>query len=326
MEEAAQRLLAGDQRTLSRLISLLERGDPRAAKVLRSIDPHTGAAYTIGITGPPGAGKSTIVDRLTELLRGQGLTVGIIGVDPSSPFSGGALLGDRVRMQRHYLDPGVFIRSVATRGHSGGLSRIVKGIIRLLDAARTDIVLVETVGVGQTELGIVGVADTILLTLVPESGDAIQTLKAGVMEVADIYLVNKADRGGADHLAAAINAMVQMVNAHSDWSPPALLTTAQSGQGIEELWDRIQDHREVLYSTAELARRRGAHRQREFLETVEEELGRRLKALVENDPALVATMEKVANREVEPYSSAMEFLDSPYLPPEWLATLPAKPD
>ncbi len=326
MEEAAQRLLAGDHRILSRLISLLERGDPRAAGVLKAIDPHTGAAYVIGITGPPGAGKSTIVDRLTELLRGQGLTVGIIGVDPSSPFSGGALLGDRVRMQRHYLDSGVFIRSVATRGHSGGLSRIVKGIIRLLDAAGTDIILVETVGVGQTELGIMGVADTILLALMPESGDAIQTLKAGIMEVADVYLVNKADREGADHLAAAINAMVQMVDTHSGWTPPVVLTTARSGQGIEELWDKIQAHREVLSGTSELTRRRGAHRQQEFMETVEEELGRRLKALVENDPALVATMEKVANREAEPYSSAMEFLDSSRLPPVWLATLPVEQD
>ncbi|HJN86589.1 MAG: methylmalonyl Co-A mutase-associated GTPase MeaB [Dehalococcoidia bacterium] len=326
MEEAAQRLLAGDQRILSRLISLLERGDPRAADVLKAIDSRTGRAYTVGITGPPGAGKSTIVDRLTELLRGQGLTVGIVGVDPSSPFSGGALLGDRVRMQRHYLDSGVFIRSVATRGHSGGLSRIVKGIVRLLDAAGTDIILVETVGVGQTELGIVGVADTILLTLMPESGDAIQALKAGVMEVADVFLVNKADREGADHMAAAINGMVQMVDTHSGWTPPVVLTTARSGQGIEELWNKIQAHREVLTATSELARRRGAHRRREFLETVQEELERRLKALVENDPVMEATLEKVANREAEPYSSAMEFLNSSQLPPEWLATLPVKQD
>ena len=326
MEEAAQRLLAGDQRILSRLISLLERGDPRAADVLKAIDSRTGRAYTVGITGPPGAGKSTIVDRLTELLRSQGLTVGIVGVDPSSPFSGGALLGDRVRMQRHYLDSGVFIRSVATRGHSGGLSRIVKGIVRLLDAAGTDIILVETVGVGQTELGIVGVADTILLTLMPESGDAIQALKAGVMEVADVFLVNKADREGADHMAAAINGMVQMVDTHSGWTPPVVLTTARSGQGIEELWNKIQAHREALTATSELARRRGAHRRREFLETVQEELERRLKALVENDPVMEATLEKVANREAEPYSSAMEFLNSSQLPPEWLATLPVKQD
>jgi LAO/AO transport system kinase len=206
------------------------------------------------------------------------------------------------------------------------VSRIVKGIIRLLDAAGTDIILVETVGVGQTELGIIGVADTIVLALMPESGDAIQTLKAGVMEVADVFLVNKADREGADHMAAAINAMVQMVDTDSGWSPPVVLTTARSGQGIEELWDKIQAHREVLEATTGLAKRRGAHRQREFLETVEEELGRRLKALVENDPAMVATLEKVANREAEPYSSAMEFLNSSRLPPEWLATLTVKQD
>ncbi len=326
MEEASRRLLAGDQRTLSRLISLLERGDPRAGRVLKAIDPHTGAAYAIGITGPPGAGKSTIVNRLTELLRGQGLTVGIIGVDPTSPYSGGALLGDRVRMRRHYLDPGVFIRSVATRGHSGGLPRIVKGMIRLLDGAGMDIVLVETVGVGQTELGIVEVADTVLVALMPESGDAIQTLKAGIMEIADIFLVNKADREGASPLAAAITAMVQMTDAHPAWSPPVLLTAANSGQGIEELWAKVQEHRGFLTATSELTRRRGDQRKREFLETVEEELGRRLKALVERHPALMATLEKVANREAEPYSSAMEFLDSSGVPPDWLASLRAGRD
>ena len=177
---------------------------------MQAVDPHTGGAYTIGITGPPGAGKSTIVDRLTELLRGQGLTVGIIAVDPTSPYTGGALLGDRIRMQRHYLDPGVFIRSIATRGESGGLPRIVKSIVRLLDASGKDVVMVETVGAGQTELGIMGVADTILVTLVPESGDAVQTLKAGVLEIADIYLVNKCDREGANQMATAITSMLQL--------------------------------------------------------------------------------------------------------------------
>ena len=326
MEEAARRLLAGDQRTLSRLITLLERGDPEAAGILKAIDPHTGRAYIVGITGPPGAGKSTIVDRLTELLRAQGLTVGIIGVDPTSPYTGGALLGDRVRMQRHYLDSGVFIRSVATRGYIGGLPRIVKGIVRLLDAAGTDIVMVETVGVGQTELGIVGVADTVLVALMPESGDAIQTLKAGVMEIADIFLVNKADREGANQMASAITAMLQLATSLHSWTPPVLLTAAQSGQGIEELWAKIQEHREFLTSTSELTKRRESHRRREFLETVEEETARRLKALVQQDPTLIATLEDVASKKAEPYSSALQFIDSSDLKLDWLTHRNAKPD
>ena len=326
MEEAARRLLAGDQRTLSRLITLLERGELEAAAILKTIDPHTGGAYVIGITGPPGAGKSTVVDRLTELLRTQGLTTGIIGVDPTSPYTGGALLGDRVRMQRHYLDSGVFIRSVATRGQTGGLPRIVKGIVRLLDAAGTNIVLVETVGVGQTELGIMGVADTVLVALVPESGDAIQTLKAGVMEIADIFLVNKADRDGAGQMAAAITATLQLATAHPDWTTPVLLTAAQSGQGIEELWVKIQEHREFLTATSELTKRRELRRQGEFLETVEEEMARRLKALVQRDPALIATLRDVANKRAEPYSAAMQFIDSARSNPDWLSSLLAEPE
>ena len=320
MEDAAQRLLAGDQRTLSRLISFLERGDPQAAGVLKAIDPYTGRAYIVGITGPPGAGKSTLVDRLTELLRGQGLTVGIIGVDPSSPFTGGALLGDRVRMQRHYLDAGVFIRSVATRGQSGGLPRIVRGITRLLDAAQIDVIIVETVGVGQSELGILKVADSVILTLMPESGDAIQALKAGIMEIADIYLVNKADREGAELMAATITAMLQLGHPRSSWNPPVLLTAAQTGQGIEELWAKVGEHRKFLTDTSELTKRRELHRQQEFLETVEEEMVRRLKARVKEDPNLAATLEKVAIKEAEPYSSAMEYLDSTGSNPGRLST------
>ena len=321
MEDAAHRLLAGDLRILSRLISLLERGDPQAAGVLKTVDPHTGGAYIVGITGPPGAGKSTIVDRLTERLRGQDLTVGIIGVDPTSPFSGGALLGDRVRMQRHYLDGGVFIRSIATRGQAGGLPKVVRGVIRLLDAAGINIILVETVGVGQSELGILETADTVIVTLVPESGDSIQALKAGIMEIGDIYLVNKADREGASQMATTIVSMLQLGHPRTAWSPPVLLTTAQSGQGIDELWAKVQEHRQFLTDTSELTKRRGLQRQKEFLATVEGEMTRRLRALVEHDPALVATLEKVALKESEPYSSAIEFLDSSGPKPAWLAPL-----
>jgi len=318
MMDSVQRLLAGDQRTLSRAISSVERGAAEATQLMQAVDPHTGGAYTIGITGPPGAGKSTIVDRLTELLRGQGLTVGIIAVDPSSPYTGGALLGDRIRMQRHYLDPGVFIRSTATRGESGGMPRIVKSIVRLLDAAGKDVVLVETVGVGQTELGIMGVADTVLVTLVPESGDTVQTLKAGLLEIADIYLVNKSDREGANQMAAAITSMLQLALSPLEWDPPVILTQAVTGEGIEQLWGKIQEHQSHLKATSGLETKRQARRKQEFLETVEEELSSRLKALIKTSPALTKILNQVIRKESDPYSAAKSLLDSPGFTEQWV--------
>ena len=321
MTEISERLLAGDRRVLSRVISQFEKGDPEASQVLKAIDPHTGGAYTVGITGPPGAGKSTMVDRLTQLLRQKGLKVGIIGVDPTSPFTGGAILGDRIRMQRHYLDDGVFIRSVATRGSSGGVPRIVKGMVRLLDAGGIDVVLVETVGVGQSELGIMEVADTILVTMIPESGDAIQTLKAGIMEIADIYVVNKSDRDGANQMVAAIRGNLGLDSSHREWDPPVLQTQALTGDGIEELWSKVQEHRDYLASSKRLEELRSQRRKQEFLEAVEEEVGRRLKALVEGDPTLIDTLEKVAVKDAEPFSSAIDFLESFHGPDGLLGSL-----
>ena len=317
MSEIAQKLLAGEQRALSRLITLLERGDPAAAEAMKAVDGHTGRAYTVGITGPPGSGKSTIVDQLTQLVRETGSSVGIIAVDPTSPFSGGAILGDRIRMQRHYLDSGVFIRSVATRGQTGGLPRIVKSMVRALDAAGTDLILVETVGVGQTELSIISVADTVVVALNPESGDAIQTLKAGVMEIADVYVVNKADRDGADQMATAITGMLHLSAVSPKWSPPVLLTAALTGRGIEDLWVKIQDHREFLTSSGGLEDRRGKQRKREFLEAVDEGLAQRLREKVANDPELNAALEKVAAKETDPYSAALEYLESSLFSSDW---------
>ena len=302
-------MLQGDYRALSRLISFVEKGEPRGAQALAEIYPDTGKAYSVGITGPPGAGKSTLVDRLAELMRDQGLSVGILAVDPTSPYSGGAFLGDRIRMQRHYLDPGVFIRSIATRQSVGGLPRIVQGAVRLLDAAGKDMVLVESVGVGQTELGIMGVADTVVVTLMPESGDTIQTFKAGLMEIADIFVVNKADRQGADEMVAGITSMLKTTSDPGEWATPVLATQAHKNEGGVELYETIQRHRKFLEQTSRLEQRRSERRGEEFLKTIEEELGRRLKELVAKDPALITLLEGVKKGELEPRSSALKVLD-----------------
>jgi LAO/AO transport system kinase len=324
MDETVKRLLEGDQRALSRLISLIERGDPRGAEVMAEVHPHTGRAYCIGVTGPPGVGKSTLVDRLAEQTRSRGLSVGIIAVDPTSPYSGGAFLGDRIRMQRHYLDAGIFIRSMATREGPGGLPRIVRGVVRLLDASGKDVVIVETVGVGQTELGVMGVADTVVVTLMPEAGDIIQTLKAGLMEIADIYVVNKADREGANQMMVAITSMLKMATAHGDWIPPVLATQANKNEGVPELYGDIQHHRDFLEQDSRLEQRRGARRGEEFLVTIEEELGRRLKELMAKDMTLGNVLEEVKKGEREPYSSALKLLEDNLTILKDLASSPAR--
>ena len=309
MDEPLRRLLEGDNLALSRLISLVERGDPGGAEVMEAVYPYTGKAYCIGVTGPPGVGKSTLVDRLAQVIRGEGLSVGIIAVDPTSPYSGGAFLGDRIRMQRHYLDPGVFIRSMAIRGGPGDLPRIVRGAVRLMDASGRDMVMVETLGVGQAELGIMGVADTVVVTLMPEAGDTIQTLKAGLMEIADIYVVNKADREGANQMVAAITFMLKTAPVPGDWPAPVLATQAHNNEGVVELYGSIQRHRDFLERTSRLEQRRGERSGEEFLGTIEDELGRRLKELMVKDRTLSAILEGVQRGEIEPYSAALKLLD-----------------
>jgi LAO/AO transport system kinase len=301
-------VLAGELRALSRMLTMLERSDPAAAPAMEELDPHTGRAYTLGITGPPGVGKSTLVDRLTEHLRQLGYSVGILAVDPTSPFTGGALLGDRIRMQRHYLDDGVFIRSVATRGQSGGLPRIVKSMVRLLDAAKKDVVLVETVGVGQTELGIMGVADSVIVTMMPESGDSIQTLKAGVMEIADLYVINKADRDGANQMASAVTNMLQLADLAEGWNPPVLLTQAHANVGVTELWESVGEHRAFLTDTGGLEQRRTARRRQEFLESVQEEIYRRINGSLQSDVEMVSMLAEIDTRAAEPFAAALKLL------------------
>ncbi|MQF70037.1 methylmalonyl Co-A mutase-associated GTPase MeaB [SAR202 cluster bacterium AD-804-J14_MRT_500m] len=309
MLHVSEQLLKGNKRSLSRAISLLERGDPQGAVVTGETYSHVGNAYCVGITGPPGAGKSTLIACLIGLLRNQNLSVGVIGVDPTSPYSGGALLGDRIRMQEHYLDPGVFIRSMATRGSHGGVPRIVKGVERLLDASGKDVVLVETVGVGQTEVDVMGVADTVVVTLVPEAGDAIQTLKAGLMEIADIYVVNKADRPGADKMIAAVRSTLALGVSDDSWIPPVVATDAVNGQGLDKLWAGISEHREYISRTGKLESRRRARRSQEFFEVVEEELGRRIKERLHKDPEMRSLLNQVESGKQDPYSFALALLE-----------------
>lgn len=319
--DLVDRMLSGDQKALARLITIVEREADEVPHIMGQIHPHLGKAYTIGITGPPGAGKSTLVDRLTAVIRKQGHTVGIIGVDPTSPFSGGAVLGDRIRMQQHFLDDGVFIRSMATRGSHGGLPRTALSVIKLMDAAHKDFVLVETVGVGQTELDIVETADTTVVVLVPEAGDTIQTMKAGLIEIADVFVVNKADREGASTLVAELSTMVQLFGTRSWWRPPVLATQAVNNVGIEELFEAIQGHHKTLVDCGRLAAMRQEHRRREFIHMVEQKVTDRLVHLIESDGRLSAYMQQVESGAMDPHSAAVKILEDKALVKEWLGSL-----
>lgn len=313
-----EQMRTGAQRPLARLISIVERQEPAVPAIMQQLYPHLGKAYSIGITGPPGGGKSTLVDRLTAILRQKGLTVGIIAADPTSPFSGGAILGDRIRMQQHYLDPGVFIRSMATQDRHGGLPPTAKDVIKLMDAAGKDMILVETVGVGQTELDIVETTDTTVVLLVPEAGDAIQTLKAGLMEIADIFMVNKADREGADRLMAELQMMREIQQAPGGWDVPIVATQAHRGVGVEALYEAIQAHRRFLEESGELLRRRAQHRRKELWDLVEYRVSQRLTQRVREDSTLAALVEKVMRAEVDPHTAAARIMDDEATLRRWL--------
>ena len=301
-------VLAGDPRAIARAISLVEDEAAGAAALIGALYPRTGRAYLIGVTGAPGSGKSTLVDRLTAEIRRDGLTVGIIAVDPTSPFTGGAILGDRVRMSAHAPDGGVFIRSMATRGHLGGLARTTSDVALILDAAGKDVVVIETVGVGQDEVEIVRTADISIVILVPGTGDDVQAIKAGIMEIADIFVVNKADREGADRAVHAVAANLALQTfAPGEWRPPIVKTEATAGTGIDRVWAEIRRFREHS-ADARMARHRDRHEAR-----LRELLAHRLVQRVEASlPAgeFQRMVDAVARREIDPYRAAAMLIDA----------------
>ncbi len=296
---------AGETRALARAISLVEDGDPAARELVGMLFPDTGHAHTIGVTGPPGVGKSTLISALVTLIRSRGLTAGVISVDPTSTFTKGALLGDRIRLADHFLDPGVFIRSMGTRGHAGGLSETTLQAVLILDAAGKDVIFVETVGTGQNEIGVLSIVDTVVLALMPGTGDAVQALKAGIMEIPDAIAINKLDHPQTSMLVADVR---QMLALGSGDVPPIVKTEALRGEGIEELWAAIEAHKAALEAAGELEERRADNLAAEVFAVSSARARRHLENAVANDPELVRLLEDVRRRKLDPLTAVHEIL------------------
>jgi LAO/AO transport system kinase len=305
----AERLVEGDKRALARAITLIESDDPAGWELVREVYPRTGRARIIGFTGPPGVGKSTLIGALTRELREAKREVAVLSIDPSSPFTRGALLGDRIRLSDHFLDPGVFIRSMASRGALGGLSEAALQVALVMDAAGKDDVLIETVGVGQAEIDIVDHADTIVLALMPGSGDSIQALKAGVMEIPDIIVVNKSDHPMTETMVREVKSVLALAESQDGWQVPILRTEASRGEGVGELAVRIDEHRAHIESEGTLDRRRARNLRNEVLGIASSRMRRRLEESVADDPDIARLLEEVVKRRLDPASAAGELLE-----------------
>ena len=307
-ETLAEAVRAGDRRALARAITLVENSDALAYEIVRDLYPETGRAYTVGVTGPPGVGKSTLISALVRHLREADRTVGVVSVDPSSPFTKGALLGDRIRLTDHFLDPGVFIRSMGTRGHLGGLAEATLQAVLLLDAAGKELIFLETVGTGQSEVEVIGVADTIVLVLMPGSGDSIQALKAGIMEIPDVIAINKADHPAAKTMLSEVRAILSLDKERA-WKPPIVLTEATRGEKVSELWEKVEEHRAHLEGEGLLAERRRKNLAGEVFAVASARAKTHLEQAVEDDPELRRLLGEVESRRLDPLSAVREIME-----------------
>jgi len=298
----------GDRRALARAITLVENGDALAYDVVADLYPATGNAYAVGITGPPGVGKSSLISAMIRHVRAGGTTIGVVSVDPSSPFSQGALLGDRIRLADHFLDPGVFIRSMGTRGHLGGLAEATLQALLVLDAAGKEIVFLETVGAGQSEVEVIGIADTVVLVLMPGSGDSVQALKAGIMEIPDVIAINKRDHPAAKTMLNEVRSIVAL-DRDREWRPPIVLTEATRGEGVPELWEKIAEHRSHLVESGKLDERRRQNLAGEVFAVASARAKRHLEHAVADDPELRRLLDEVERRELDPLSAVREILE-----------------
>ena len=307
-ETLADGVRAGDKRALARAITLVENRDPLAHELVRDIYAQTGRAYGIGVTGPPGVGKSSLISALVRHVRAQEQTVGVVSVDPSSPFTHGALLGDRIRLSDHFLDPEVFIRSMGTRGHLGGLAEAALQAMLVLDAAGKDLLFLETVGAGQSEIEVIGIADTVLLVLMPGSGDSVQALKAGIMEIPDVIAVNKCDHPAAKTMLSEVRSILAL-DRERDWKVPIVLTEASRGENIETLWEKIEEHRAHLEQEGELERRRRRNLAGEVFAVASARAKQHLESAVADDPELRRLLDEVQRRELDPVTAVSEILE-----------------